>query len=60
MVRRTFERQPTQRSNVRIYKAKGELDTALKYLKDAQEIFDEFKLVDGRAIVKNAIDSITN
>jgi len=41
-----------------IYRAKGDLDSALKYLKEALEILDKFKLIYGRDIVQNAIDSM--
>ncbi len=42
-----------------IFRAKGELDTALKYLEDALEILDRLNLVYGRDIIQKAIDSIT-
>ena len=41
-----------------IYSYKGDLDEALKYLKDALAILDECKLVYGRDIIVNAIQSI--
>jgi len=41
-----------------IYKNKGDLDTALKYLKDALRILDKFSLIYGRDIILNAIKSI--
>jgi tetratricopeptide (TPR) repeat protein len=42
-----------------IYMDKGELDSALKYLKEALNILDRFKLVYGRDVFQSAIDSIT-
>jgi tetratricopeptide (TPR) repeat protein len=42
-----------------IYKAKGDLARALKYLQDALKILDTFNLVYGRGIIENAINRIT-
>jgi len=42
-----------------IYSHKGDLDNALKYLKEAINILDTYKLVYGRDIIQKAIDSIT-
>jgi len=42
-----------------IYRDKGDLDSALKYLQDAMKILDTFKLVYGRGIIENAINLIT-
>ncbi|UCE07993.1 MAG: tetratricopeptide repeat protein, partial [bacterium] len=41
-----------------IYRAKGDLDNALKYLKRALKILDRFNLEYGRGIILDAIDSI--
>ena len=41
-----------------IYRAKGDLDNALKYHQEALEILDKFKLIYGRDIIQNAIDSM--
>jgi tetratricopeptide (TPR) repeat protein len=41
-----------------IYSDKGDLDSALKYLKEALEILDKFKLIYGRDIIQNAMDSM--
>ena len=42
-----------------IYSDKGDLDSALKYLKDALKILDTFNLVYGRHIIENAINLVT-
>ena len=42
-----------------IYSDKGDLDSALKYLKDALKILDTFNLIYGRHIIENAINLMT-
>ena len=41
-----------------IYRAKGELDEALKYLEDVLEILDEYNLKYGGDIIRRAVDDI--
>lgn len=43
-----------------VYKAKGDIDTALKYHEDALKIFIKFKIVYGKDIVSNAIKKLRN
>ncbi|UCF04394.1 MAG: tetratricopeptide repeat protein, partial [bacterium] len=41
-----------------IYKARGELDEALKYLQDALEVLNNYSLSYGRNVIQRAISSI--
>ena len=41
-----------------IYKAKGDLDKALKFYEEALEILDKFKLIYGQDQIQSAISSI--
>jgi tetratricopeptide (TPR) repeat protein len=42
-----------------IYSDKGDLDNALKYLKDAKNILHKYNLIYGRDVIQNTIDLIT-